>query len=485
MGTPKWQRVFLIIILATALILRIWRIEYRTEFLGDQGRAGLVAMDMARGRFPQLGPTVLTGQHLGPAFYYLAAVPFVTGNYNPVLPAVLVALLGVGSVYLLWVVASVLAGAVPALVAAALWAVSPALVATDQILWEPNIIPFFIFAWMAALLKRETFFGFLAGLCLGILLQLHYPNGIFLLLGIPLLLKSKRPYVLAYILGGALVLSPFLVYEISHGFENTGGVVRVFSDGSGVMLGKRAILANLLDYAARVYGRMLPVAKGGQSAIALVISALILLARKDRWTIVFGAWVALGLGAFSLYRGVVYDHYLIFLFPLPFLMLAMGIAALKKYPMLQAFIYVMVALVVAGRLVVFMKPVSEVSDIPRLNEMSKLAVALTRGESFALALTSSRSFSDLHWRFYLRKAGVVALLPHDPAAERLLVVCEQLPCTGYKQLFLTGAVPLICYEPYCRGIYPKIEMMEWEFEEEVLDEWGSMLLLRRRTDWLQ
>lgn len=497
--SANWQHLLLIIILAAGAWVRLNRIAFRTEFLGDQGRAGLVAMDISQGKFPQLGPTVLSGQYLGPAFYYLVGVPFIAGGFDPLWPAVATALLGVFSIYLLWYVAASITGPTPALFVAALWALSPHIIVADQIIWEPNIIPFFVFGWIACLVhlfKRSHWvFALFAGASVGILLQLHYPNGIFLVLSVVAAIalwisaKSRADkrltihYYIAFTLALLGTLAPFLWHEIAHGFENTLGVVSVFSQtGGSVPLGKRVILAQGLDYTGRVFGRMIPLTTIWQSAVALAATAVIILVSRNIWAILVGMWLAVGLGAFALYRGVVFDHYLMFLFPAPFIVLAMLLKRVERSRLLRVVGFVGITLILLFRVAAVTRPQAEVADIPRLTQMTREVLVLAGGEPFAFALISSRSFSDLHWRYFFRRKGVSLLSVEDPAAQQLVIACEKLPCPSFEELVKAGSLQVICNEAHCSGQYPKVVISEWKLLSEWEGEGGMILLLRRAQD---
>ena len=113
----KWNALTLFLLLGIvclAAVLRLHNIGSRTEFLGDQGRTGLVIYEwFSSGRIPLAGPTVLTGEHLGPFFYYLMAIPFTLFGFDPIVPAVFIALLGVASVYLVIRISARLFGIIP------------------------------------------------------------------------------------------------------------------------------------------------------------------------------------------------------------------------------------------------------------------------------------------------------------------------------------------------------------------------------------
>src|SRR3989344_8991467 len=102
--TKKPGIILPIMLIVIAALFRLWRISELTEFLGDHGRTGMVIYDAWKTGVPPLaGPTVLSGQHLGPFFYYLIGPAFILGGFNPIIPSIFMALLGVASVGLLFI----------------------------------------------------------------------------------------------------------------------------------------------------------------------------------------------------------------------------------------------------------------------------------------------------------------------------------------------------------------------------------------------
>ncbi|MFZ5845555.1 MAG: ArnT family glycosyltransferase, partial [Patescibacteria group bacterium] len=262
-------------ILSLALFLRLYRISALTEFLGDQGRTGIHIYEaVMRQAWPLLGPTVLTGQHLGPAFYYLIGPAFILGGFDPVWPAVFMAVVGVGSIYLLWVLSQKIFGWQIASLLSLVYATSPNIVSQDRIIWEPNLIPFFglLFVFSLYQIKEAKKLGYmlLLGVTLGILVQLHYPNifflGLTLLFFAYLLINQKKLKLvrvwwkrgavgfLAYL----LALSPFIYYEVTHNFVNLAGIARVMLLSLGTATSERSTLANFIDYAGRLIGGVVP-----------------------------------------------------------------------------------------------------------------------------------------------------------------------------------------------------------------------------------
>src|SRR3989338_6950909 len=171
--------LILTVILLTAAFLRLYRIRDYIVFLGDEGRDALVWHGMVeKGEFTFLGPTASVGGfYLGPIYYYLA-LPFYFIFKDPVGPAIFVALLGVATVWLVYFVTKNWFGKISGLFASGIYAVSSLIVRYSRASWNPNPVPFFsmLGIYLAATGAKEKKWWKLigAGICLGIIWQLHY-----------------------------------------------------------------------------------------------------------------------------------------------------------------------------------------------------------------------------------------------------------------------------------------------------------------------
>src|SRR5688572_3418329 len=95
--------LFLTFLLLLAAFFRLYKIDQYMTFLGDEGRDALVVYGILHGKFTLLGPTASVGGFfMGPIYYYFMTPFLWLFNYNPVGPAVMIALLGVATVYLLY-----------------------------------------------------------------------------------------------------------------------------------------------------------------------------------------------------------------------------------------------------------------------------------------------------------------------------------------------------------------------------------------------
>src|SRR5690242_4974810 len=144
---PKFDipNILLLLILVLAGFLRLYKIADYMTFLGDEGRDVLVVYNILHGHLTLLGPTSSVGGFfLGPIYYYFMTPFLWLFNYNPVGPAVMVALFGIATVWLTYYVGSRFFNPTTGLVAALLYAISPLVIAYSRSSWNPNPMPFFV-----------------------------------------------------------------------------------------------------------------------------------------------------------------------------------------------------------------------------------------------------------------------------------------------------------------------------------------------------
>src|SRR6267378_2141643 len=99
----KISLVLLILILFLAAFMRLYRISDYMTFLGDEGRDSLVVLDILHGHFTLLGPRASAGDFFtGPIYYYMMAPFLWLFHLDPVGPAIMVALFGIATVFLIY-----------------------------------------------------------------------------------------------------------------------------------------------------------------------------------------------------------------------------------------------------------------------------------------------------------------------------------------------------------------------------------------------
>src|SRR5258706_8333655 len=118
--------VLLVIILLLSAYLRLYRISDYMTFLGDEGRDVLVAKSILGGDLTLLGPRSSAGDFfMGPIYYYMIAPFLWLWHLDPVGPAIMVALVGVATVFLTYWIGSQWFAKRAGFVAAALYAFTP------------------------------------------------------------------------------------------------------------------------------------------------------------------------------------------------------------------------------------------------------------------------------------------------------------------------------------------------------------------------
>ncbi|MBI2036489.1 glycosyltransferase family 39 protein [Candidatus Microgenomates bacterium] len=475
-GINRW----LLAILLLAAFLRLFRIADYMTFLGDEGRDVLIVKHILEGDLTLLGPTASVGGFfLGPIYYYFM-VPFLwLFGLNPVGPAVMVALFGIATVYLVYHAGKKFFGEKAGLIASALYAVSPLVIAYSRSSWNPNLMPFFsllgIIVVYQAVAKNSWRLFILLGILLGIAMQLHYLTTFFVVV-IAVYLLFARLYLgqgvtliknFGQTLAGFLLgFSPFLAFEVRHGFPNINTVIRFMfgSTGETGFAGEK-FTGIVGDVFFRLFGRLItrfpPPEQVGlreDPAIALwyygtaflgmvSVGALIFLfvraIGKNRSDVQkFGLllfWFFISILLFGFYKKPIYDYYFGFIFPLPFLLVGFVLAKFyeaKKLAMAGK------VLAVAIFLSLFLYNLdgmpfkhSPNRQLAQVEQISQFVLEKTEGQPFNFALlTLGNSDHGYRYFFELKNNPPVTIENeiNDPArktvTDQLLIVCEDPNC---------------------------------------------------------
>ena len=468
--------VWLLIILAIAAFLRIFHLSSLTEFLGDQGRTMLVMKHFVEdGMIPIVGPTTQSGHNLGPIFYYLLVPGYIIGP-SPLGVSLWMAFLGIVSVYVVYVTGRRMFGIVSARYMSVLWAVSPVIISADRVIWEPNLVPLFsiLFAYLLyrAYSEWKPIVWILLGVVVGILIQLHYPNIYFVgLTGLCLLgslVFGKHPvrdvvHVSVCLLSGCAVsMLPFLWHEYTVGYRDILGVASIMGAG-GTDLGKRAMVAAVLDYAYRVFGRFAPHMSRMPAAVLLFLSCIFVLFRPNKKNAFFLVWLIGGIIAMTRYKEVVHDHFLYFLVPVPFLLVGSYISSVRRHSWKLA-VYGMLILLCVYQLMQTDVLRDKNNDISRVSRVVENIRSKTGSNPFSFTLINSRSYSDLHYRYYMEEFGMSPVSATGSGYTKLFVVCDSEVCPTTQAVTSMSEVPILCFEEHCRQYYPSIQLSHvWKY----------------------
>jgi len=478
--------VFLVLLLLVSAILRLYNIAGYMTFLGDEGRDVLVVKRiLVDHKLTLLGPTASVGGFfMGPIYYYFM-LPFLwLWRLDPVGPAIMVALFGVATVYMVYRIGRDFFDEETGYFAAGLYALSPLVIAYSRSSWNPNLVPFFSAFLLYTLLqigvKYRWKWTLWAGVILGIGLQLHY---LFLFL-FPVvafwICRSLRDKIIPSVvlgIGGFIIgYAPFLAFELRHGFPNTVSIWQFLASGKDTGFSIVQFLGTLSDVIFRVFGRLLlripdPGVLANLPAwqiaawvwsvrLAIIAVVAILLSqfvssgwlektRVGRWfaswkenranvrtgLLLLSAWFAIVLFLFGLYKRAIYDYYFGILFVLPFLLLGYVLARLWRYPKTKY-----IALGLWGLLLLFnwqgrpfrYAPNQQLAQTKRI---AQEAYAQTEGKPFNFALITGNN-SDHAYRYFFEiwdNAPVtIENTTVDPdrhtVTDQLIVICETPDC---------------------------------------------------------
>lgn len=507
--SKEYLILFLIIILS--LFFRIYRIDEYLTFLGDEGRDVLVVKHILDGDITLLGPTASVGGFfLGPIYYYMMAPFLLLFNYNPIGPAVMVALLGAATVFLVYKVSKEFFGVKVALISAFLYAISPLVITYSRSSWNPNVVPFFTILMLYSLYKsivnNSLKILLISGICFGILLQLHY-LATFLGLIVFLYILTGTLYEKKKILGSILKLckrylfftlgtligwSPFLLFELRHGFQNIQSIIKfVFS--SGDTGGNEKYFTVASDVFFRVFGRLilafprvedieryngdiLQIWGLGVWVLAILcvgFSFYILIKNYHKKNNMFLQqlllilWLFVGVMLFGFYKKPIYDYYLGFLYPVPFIMLSGFLFFLFKKGMgMQILIWVGLIGITLLNLLYNPFRIPGNHQLAQVRGIAEFVLEKTNGEPYNFAVISNGGNSDHAYRYFFEVNNMKPVTIEFPGADperktitdQLLIVCESLPCeprgyplwevAGFGQAEIVGEWPVSVLKVY-------------------------------------
>ncbi|EKE11936.1 MAG: hypothetical protein ACD_14C00064G0001, partial [uncultured bacterium] len=230
----KFQIIFILIVLLGAY-LRLNDFSDLARFNADQVRDAQIVDKMRdNGEFPLLGPKAGgTTFKLGPAFYYMQYASGMIFGFTPEGIALFIPILSVISIVLFYFFFKNIFSANVSLGLTLLYASSFYVIKYSRFAWNPNVIPFFILAFLNLLLaislkKRPVYYHIALGIVVGLGIQLHTTLLILLplfTLGlyVYIFVKNKKIPLLkivALLLTIVALNAPFILSDINNKGEN-------------------------------------------------------------------------------------------------------------------------------------------------------------------------------------------------------------------------------------------------------------------------
>lgn len=441
------EAVVLLLLIGLSSFLRFYNLRNTIIFLGDEGRDALAVKRIVIDLDPTLlGPTASVGGfYLGPVYYYMIAPFMLAFGMDPVGAAVFVALLGVATVALLYYFVRKLYGIFSASLVSLLYAVAPGIVRFSRSSWNPNPMPFFTLLTLVSFyqaIKTSRWQWLVAvGVCLGIIIQLHYLGLILCgVIGGMTLLLIKPPRwlsaVAAQLVGFLIGSSMFIAFELRHGFLNTKAVIE-FITRSGGATGPRSLNLIWLFAETNRFNIEAILGQWSQPISMTVVIALGLLLAFGWWLhyrqgkkvslgtkIIFFYWILTTIGL-SIYKGQLHYHYFELFFPAPFLILAFVLHQISSTKAKVALS--LASTLIAGQLI-YQAPTWEGGSrlVDQTERVANKVIELANDQPYNFALITNGN-SDHAYRFFLEIKNAAPTPLEVSVEEQLIIVCEKWP----------------------------------------------------------
>lgn len=448
----KLEVLLILSILILAAFLRFYRLSDYMNFLGDEGRDALVVKRILVAHdFPLLGPPTSVGNmYLGPLYYYMMSVPMAVFWLDPVAGASMNAFIGVLTVFLIYYLAKIWLGKKAAFLSSFAYAISPITIIYSRSSWNPNPAPFFsLLAILGlSLVHKHKDFRWIILTCLALAfdLQMHYLALImipivFVLFLIEIFSKDKKKHLFLGTFIGLLVfiflMSPLLIFDFKYNFLNLRSLLELFyNQNSAVSFSFLNNINRLIPtYSMNLISRYL----AGQNYIFSSFLSLLILVpigyliyfiktkNKFNWLIfVSFFWLTFGLLGLSFYKDQIYDHYLGFMNPAPYLLLGGLIYYIPKSIKMVTFFCLLIAITLTN----FLK--SPLLNPPnrqlfKTQEIAKYVISKSENKPFNFALIAARNY-DSAYQFYLYRFGHPSATLPSEKTDQLFVVCEDVIC---------------------------------------------------------
>lgn len=276
--------------------------------------------------------------------FIIIAPALLISNFNPVGPAIFIALINIATIILIYFVGQKWFNRSVGLISAFLFAISPVVIKYSNFIWNPNIMPFFallfIYFFFEAIFKNRYKFFIYAAIAFIMVINSHYLGlailplpGIYWLFLLVKFIKSKSKHLRSFLINSLFALlifiislTPQILFDIKHNGQNINALIHFFT--------YRETTVNIKPYKAipelpsifnqintdLISGReIIPGIIISSFLIILIIAYLFKKKLQDKPYLVLLGWYIFGLGSLALYKQHLYAHYFGFLFPVIFI----------------------------------------------------------------------------------------------------------------------------------------------------------------------
>lgn len=431
----------LLVLFLIALFFRLYRIEEFITFLGDQGRDAIVLKRiLTLEHLPAIGASSsIGGVFLGPFYYYFIAPWLLLFNFNPVGPAVGVAIFSSFYVLINYFIVKELLDEKTAFISSILITFSLTLIYLSRFSWNPNLLPLFslttIYFFIKAFKSQKSIFYLLAGAFLAFSIQLHY----LALLLIPpiffyfLYFKKTAPNFkiniknIVICFGIFTIISfPLIIFDLRHQFLNTKSLFTIFGQPKNYSPNRiNAFLNTFKIFCQYIFNIKFSI--NAAAAILVVwIGSLFFIKRKANFTFLVLTTIFYLLGA-SLYGDLRSSHYYATIYSLFYIVLAYYLSLLDKKKTIIAVLLIIAFIFINGKNYFIFTELGA-NQIKKAKAVAEIInKSHNKNESYSLVSLPELS-SDAPYRYYLEVMGNKPVERDIPRKTDLLyIVCEH-PC---------------------------------------------------------
>ncbi len=331
-------KLTLILLFLFAFFLRFYLLPQNLFFGPEQGIDFLVIRDIAvNHKLTLIGSkTDVSGIFHGSIYYYLAVIPFILSQGNPLFISLFFIILNTISVFFIYHLGKIIGGWRFGIIAAIIFAVSFQAVVYPRWLSNPPLsIPlvclFFLFFYR--FLKGSKKDLVFAGIALGLLNQAEFLHIIFFsAVAVALFItffknfRKEKPFfiILCAFLAFALTGGTYILFDLKHDFLISRNVLILAGGTSGYHTGITQTVTDIWNSLTNVFMRtILPVSPTG--SFVLFISGIILLIRKivkkEKEFTPLLIWLVIPIVLLIIFRHNILDQFFVSLIPL-FVLLA-------------------------------------------------------------------------------------------------------------------------------------------------------------------
>ena len=345
MAKPKIKFSYFLfgLLLGLICVLRLWKATAWFSFNYDEEYQAFLAWSQVLNFHPiWIGVSAgNTGFYLGPAFTYLNALLFLFSKGDPAILAYFSPIIGLVSIASIYYVVSKIFSKNTALYSSLIYALSPLLNFFDRRFWNPSLIPFLTIWLLFSLykLKEDTRWLILSSIIMATALHVHLSLLVFwpIIIYVVILQFKKIHFStwLTSIIAYLVVVSPLIVYDKVHNFDNLRTPIRMLATKGDVPLSNQisthfiSIWNSLsrfwyLQPHTTIQAEMGFPMSGSPTRPIFILSVFSLLiiiflffkARLDKKYILLFSMTLISLLAFLLFPGLTLEYYLLCFFTL-------------------------------------------------------------------------------------------------------------------------------------------------------------------------